>query len=101
VGSDTSRRGGFAAGAAKDLDHLNQGGLAVAKGFVHTVYKHETWLNELEEGEELAGTYATKEEAAAAGRERAIRDKTEHVIHKQHGEFGERNSYGNDPRGGG
>ena len=73
----------------------------MAKGFVHTVYKHETWLNELEEGEELAGTYATKEEAAAAGRERAIRDKTEHVIHKQHGEFGERNSYGNDPRGGG
>ena len=62
----------------------------MAKGFVHTVYKRETWLNELEEGEGLPGTYATQEEAAAAGRERAIRNKTEHVIHKQDGEFGER-----------
>jgi hypothetical protein len=72
----------------------------VAQGFVHTVYKGETWLNELEEGEELSGTYPTKEQAVAAGRERAKRDKTEHVIHKMDGEFEERNSYGNDPRGG-
>jgi hypothetical protein len=39
--------------------------------------------------------------AVAAGRERAMSDKTEHVIHKQDSEFEERNSYGNDPRGGG
>ena len=73
----------------------------MAKGFVHTVYKRDAWLNEIEEGEALPGTYATKEDAVAAGRERAIRDKTEHVIHKMDGEFGERNSYGNDPNGGG
>lgn len=73
----------------------------MAKGFVHTVYKNDTWLNELEEGEALSGTYATKEEAVEAGRERAQRDKTEHVIHKMDGEFEERNSYGNDSRGGG
>ncbi len=73
----------------------------MAKGFVHTVYKRETWLNELEEGEELSGTYATKEEAVAAGRQRAMADRTEHVIHNMDGEFGERNSYGNDPQGGG
>jgi uncharacterized protein DUF2188 len=73
----------------------------VAKGFVHTVYKDNTWLNELEEGEDLPGTYATKEDAVAAGRERAKRDKTEHVIHKMDGAFEKRSSYGNDPRGGG
>ena len=73
----------------------------MAKGFVHTVFKRETWLNELEEGEELPGSYATKQEAVAAGRERAMSDKTEHVIHGQDGAFEERNSYGNDPRGGG
>jgi len=73
----------------------------VAKGFVHTVYKRDSWLNELEDGDELPGTFASKEEAVAAGRERAIRDRTEHVIHKMGGEFEERNSYGNDPRGSG
>jgi hypothetical protein len=71
----------------------------VAKGFVHTVYKRDTWLNEVEEGDELPGTYATKEEAIAAGRERARRDKTEHVIHKLDGEFAYRNSYDKDPVG--
>jgi Uncharacterized protein conserved in bacteria (DUF2188) len=73
----------------------------VAKGFVHTVYKRETWLNEIEEGQELSGTYATKDEAVSAGRVRAKSEKTEHVIHNQDGTIGERNSYGNDPRGGG
>jgi hypothetical protein len=55
----------------------------VAKGFVHTVYKRETWLNEIEEGQELSGSYATKDEAVSAGRTRAKSDKTEHVIHNQ------------------
>ena len=73
----------------------------MAKGFVHTVHKGDTWLNELEEGGELPGRYATKEEAVAAGRNRAKSDKTEHVIHRQDGSFEERSSYGNDPRGGG
>jgi Uncharacterized protein conserved in bacteria (DUF2188) len=71
----------------------------VAQGFVHTVYKRETWLNEIEEGQELPGTYSTKDEAVSAGRARARSDKTEHVIHNQDGTIGERNSYGNDPRG--
>ncbi len=26
-----------------------------------------------------------------------MRDSTEHLIHKQNGQIGERNSYGNDP----
>jgi len=69
----------------------------VGAGFVHTVYKRETWLNEIEDGEELAGSYATKEVAVSAGREEAIDRKTEHVIHNQDGTISERNSYGNDP----
>jgi hypothetical protein len=61
------------------------------------VYKRETWLNEIEDGEELGGSYATKEVAVSAGREEAISRKTEHVIHNQDGTISERNTYGNDP----
>jgi Uncharacterized protein conserved in bacteria (DUF2188) len=69
----------------------------MAKGFIHTVYKNNQWINELEEGSEFGGTHETKEAAISAGRARAQQDKTEHVIHNQDGAIGERNSYGNDP----
>lgn len=49
----------------------------MADGFIHTVYKREIWLNEVEGGDEIAGNYSTKEEAVAAGRARAQADKTE------------------------
>jgi hypothetical protein len=56
------------------------------------------WANTIE-GEDgaLPSTYDTKEAAVAAGREEAIRRKTEHVIHNEDGSIGERNSYGGDP----
>lgn len=69
----------------------------MAKGFIHTVWKSEEWINEVEEGPEFGGSHATKEEAVAAGRRRAQADKTEHMIHNQDGTISERNSYGNDP----
>lgn len=69
----------------------------MADGFVHTVYKNGEWVNELEGGSAFGGAHSTKEEAVAAGRERAQQDKTEHVIHNQDGTIGERNSSGNDP----
>jgi Uncharacterized protein conserved in bacteria (DUF2188) len=69
----------------------------VAQGFIHTVYKNEQWVNEVEEGAEFGGSHGTKEDAVAAGRERARQDKTEHVIHNQDGTISERNSYGHDP----
>ena len=69
----------------------------MAPGFVHSVYKRKTWINELEDGDELPGSYATKEVAVAAGREVAIDRQTEHVIHNQDGSISERNSYGKDP----
>ena len=68
----------------------------MAKGFIHTVYKDEKWINLVEEGNELGGAHAaTREAAIAAGRSRAQKDSTEHVIHNQDGMISERNSYGN------
>ena len=70
----------------------------MAKGAVHTVYKDGEWRTTFEGGH---GTerqiFKTKEEAVAAGREKAQRLQTEHVIHNQDGSIGERNSYGDDP----
>ena len=70
----------------------------MADGFVHTVHKDGAWANTIEgEDQSLSGTHQTKEATVAAGREEAIRRKTEHVIHNQDGSIGERNSYGGDP----
>jgi len=69
----------------------------MADGFVHTVYKKDQWVNEIEGGSEFGGSHSTKEAAVVAGRARAHQDKTEHVIHNQDGTISERNSYGNDP----
>jgi hypothetical protein len=69
----------------------------VARGFIHTVFKDNQWINEVEEGNAFGGAHATKEEAVSAGRARAERDQTEHVIHNQDGTISERNSYVNDP----
>lgn len=69
----------------------------MGRGWVHTVHKGGQWVNEIENGESFS-THATRDEAVAAGRERAQADRTEHVIHNQDGTIGERNSYGSDPR---
>jgi hypothetical protein len=52
--------------------------------------------NEVEDGGEIS-RHDTKESAVEAGRERARRDETEHVIHNMDGTIAERNSYGSDP----
>ncbi|HEY2778586.1 MAG TPA: DUF2188 domain-containing protein [Gaiellaceae bacterium] len=69
----------------------------MATGFVHTVYKNDKWTNEIEDGAAFGGPHSTKEDAVAAGRERAKADETEHVVHNQDGTVSERNSYGSDP----
>ena len=43
--------------------------------------------------------HATKAEAVAAGRQRAVKLKAEHVIKTKDGKIAARNSYGGDPRG--
>jgi Uncharacterized protein conserved in bacteria (DUF2188) len=70
---------------------------SMAKGFIHTVYKGGRWINEVEGGAAIRGGFATKAEATAAGRNRARRDKTEHLIHNKDGQISQRNSYGKDP----
>ena len=47
----------------------------MAQGFVHTVYKNDQWINEVEDGDEICGVHATKEEAVRAGRARPQQDK--------------------------
>ena len=68
----------------------------MARGWVHTVHREGSWMNEIE-GEGALSMHRTKDEAVAAGRETARARRTEHVIHNLDGTIAERNSYGNDP----
>jgi hypothetical protein len=68
----------------------------VARGWIHTVRKNGSWVNEVEEGPTLS-TDSTKDAAVAAGRDEAKARKTEHVIHNMDGSIAERYSDGNDP----
>ncbi len=45
--------------------------------------------------------YRLKSAAYKRGREIARENKTEHVTHDRHGVIRSKNSYGNDPKGGG
>lgn len=64
---------------------------------VHTVPHSDGWANRREGADRVSKSFRTKAEAQEAGRKTAQREKTEHLIHKQNGEIGARNSYGNDP----
>jgi hypothetical protein len=66
---------------------------------VHTVPASGSWENK-RAGEDTAfSRHDTKQEAVDAGRAQAMSDQTEHIIHREDGTIGERNSYGSDPRG--
>ena len=67
---------------------------------IHTTYSQQAnnWRNISEGASRPGRTYDTKEEARTAGREMAKERHVEHIIHKQNGQIGSRNSYGNDPR---
>jgi Uncharacterized protein conserved in bacteria (DUF2188) len=66
---------------------------------IHTVPASGRWDNERAGEETTLSRHETKQEAVEAGRAQAIRDQAEHIIHKEDGTIGERNSYGSDPRG--
>lgn len=68
---------------------------------IHTVPAGDRWANKRAGEDAPLSQHNTKQEAVAAGREQAMRDQTEHIIHKEDGTIGERSSYGSDPRGGG
>ena len=68
---------------------------------IHTVPASGRWENKRAGEDDALSQHETKQEAVEAGRAQAMSDKAEHIIHKEDGRIGERNSYGSDPRGGG
>lgn len=72
----------------------------MAEGDIHTVKRNDRWVNEVEGGKRASNSAATKAEAQALGREMAIDRGVEHIVHKQNGQIGERNTYprSRDPR---
>ena len=73
----------------------------MATGDIHTSKNGDRWANKAEGNQRATNSASTKAEAQASGREMAIDRGVEHVIHKQDGTIGERNTYprSRDPRG--
>ncbi|SES30180.1 DUF2188 domain-containing protein [Lentzea albida] len=70
------------------------------KGDVETYHENGTWKNKVEGNSQASSTHDTKDEASAKGREMAAEHGVEHIIRKQDGTIGERNTYPRerDPR---
>jgi hypothetical protein len=52
------------------------------------------WANKLEGSSRFLNRAPTKREAQALGRERAMKEKVEHIIQNKDGQIGQRNSSG-------
>ncbi len=65
---------------------------------VHTTYNKTAgnWRNVSAGATKPAKVFDTKAQAQAAGRQQAVNQKTEHLIHNQDGKIAQRNSYGDD-----
>ncbi|MEU4437810.1 DUF2188 domain-containing protein [Micromonospora chalcea] len=72
----------------------------MAKGDIDTYQQDGQWKNRPEGNERASSRHDTKAEAKAAGREMAVERGAEHVIKKQDGTIGEKNTYPRerDPR---
>jgi hypothetical protein len=68
------------------------------EGDVETYHSDGRWRNRIIGHDDLPGEHPTREAAAAEGRDEARQRKVEHIVRRLDGTFGERNSYGNDPR---
>ena len=66
------------------------------KPAIHTEPRGTEWVNVREGSSRALSKYATKADAQAEGRRRAMADKVEHIVHKKDGTIGMRNSYGGD-----
>lgn len=64
---------------------------------VHTVKTASGWGNKKTGAARITKAFNTKAAAVSAGRETAIKQGLEHVVHNLDGKIGYRNSYGNDP----
>jgi hypothetical protein len=72
----------------------------MSKGDIHTAKHGDGWANRAEGNGRVSNTAPTKVKAQAKGREMAIKRGVEHVVPKQDGQIGERNTYprSRDPR---
>jgi hypothetical protein len=72
----------------------------MAKGDIETYHEDGRWKNRREGSSRAFVVGDTKAPVQAAGREAAVRDRVEHVIKKQDGTIGEKNTYprSRDPR---
>jgi hypothetical protein len=68
------------------------------EGDIETYYEDGIWKTKIDGSSRAAHTFDAKYEAVAAGRQMARERKVEHLIRKEDGSIGERNSYGHDPR---
>ncbi len=64
---------------------------------IHTVHRPNGWGNISSGATKVSKIFETKIEAQSAGRQTAINQKAEHVIHNINGKIASKNSYGNDP----
>ena len=64
---------------------------------VHTVHNEKGWTNRYENSNRTLGYYDTKAKAQEAGREKEIKNGSEHIIHGLNGRIQNKNSYGGDP----
>jgi len=63
------------------------------------VVKHgDDWATRTTGSQRVSKVYETQKEAIVAGRRQAINNASELTIQNRHGQFREKNSYGNDPR---
>lgn len=67
---------------------------------IHTVYnnKEKQWENKEANNKNPFAIASTKKEAQNQGREQAIKNNSENIIHNKDGQISDKNSYGNDPK---
>jgi len=65
----------------------------VAKGDVETYYEDGRWKNKIQGNQRASNTANTKGEAQAEGRRMAVERGVEHVVKRQDGTIGEKNTY--------
>ncbi|MEU4678625.1 DUF2188 domain-containing protein [Micromonospora sp. NPDC023737] len=72
----------------------------MSKGDIETYHEDGQWKNRPEGNQRASSTHGSKVEAEAAGRQTAVQRDAEHVIKKQDGTIGEKNTYprSRDPR---
>lgn len=64
---------------------------------IHTVSRPSGWGNLKAGASRVSKMYSTKSQAQAAGRNAALKQGAEHIVHNMDGKISSRNSYGNDP----